>query len=90
MLGALYEPSVHAVAVEGGLEGYLSILEDQFAYVPGYVIVPGILEAADIGDVAQALAPRPVLLENMRDGRNRVVGHAVEAPHLRETGRGLF
>ena len=82
LLGALYETSVHAVAVEGGLDGYLSILKDQFAYVPSDAIVPGILEAGDIGDVAKALAPKPVLLENMRDGRNRVVGHAVEAPHL--------
>jgi hypothetical protein len=82
LLGALYENSVHTIAVEGGLDGYLSVLEDQFAYVPGDVIVPGILEAGDIGDVAKALAPRPVLLENMRDGRNRVVRHAVETPHL--------
>jgi hypothetical protein len=82
LLGALYEANIHAVAVEGGLDSYLSILEDQFAYVPSDVIVPGILEAGDIGDVARALAPSPVLLENMRDGRNRVAGHAVEAPKL--------
>ena len=50
-------------------------------HVPSDVIVPGILEAGDIGDIAKALGPQPVLLENMRDGRNRVVGHAVEAPH---------
>ncbi len=81
LLGALYEKSIHAVVIEGGLDGFLSILEDQFAYVPSDVIVPGILEAGDIGDVAKALGPHPVLLENMRDGRNRVVGHAVEAPH---------
>ena len=81
LLGALYEANIHAVAVEGGLDSYLSILEDQFAYVPSDVIVPGILEAGDIGDVAKALAPAPVLLENMRDGRNRVAaGHALEAP----------
>ncbi len=81
LLGALYDDRVRAVVVEGGLEGYLSILEDQFAYVPEDVIVPGILEAGDISDVAKALAPRPVLLENLRDGRNRLVRPAVEPPH---------
>jgi dienelactone hydrolase len=81
LLGALYERNIHSVAIEGGLDGFLSILEDPFAYVPSDVIVPGILEAGDISDLAKALAPRPVLLENMRDGRNRVASHAVEAPH---------
>jgi dienelactone hydrolase len=80
LLGALYEDSVGAVAVEGGLENFASILEDRFAYVPSDVIIPGILEAGDLSEVAKALAPRPVLLENLRDGRNRVVRHAVEAP----------
>lgn len=82
LLGALFDEHVRAVAVEGGLDGYLSILEDQFAYVPADVIIPGILEAGDLADVAKALAPRAVLLENLRDGRNRVVGHTNGAAHL--------
>jgi hypothetical protein len=80
LLGALYEDSVRAIAVEGGLASFASILDDRFAYVPSDVIVPGILAAGDLSDVAKALAPRPVLLENLRDGRNRVVGRTIEAP----------
>jgi hypothetical protein len=80
LLCALYEDNVRALAIEGGLESFASILEDRFAYVPSDVIIPGILQAGDLGDVVKALAPRPVLLENLRDGRNRVVRHAVEAP----------
>ena len=39
--------------------------------MPQDVIVPGILETADIGDIVAALAPRAVLLEGFVDGRNR-------------------
>ncbi len=60
-----------AVAARGGLVSYLSVLGDRFCYVPQDVIVPGILETADIGDIVAALAPRGVLLEGFVDGRNR-------------------
>jgi dienelactone hydrolase len=68
---ALHEGGVRAVAARGGLTSFVSVLEDRFCYVPLDVIVPGILEAADIPDVVAALAPRPVLVENSVDGRNR-------------------
>jgi hypothetical protein len=74
LLGGLYEDGVHAVAARGSLVGYASVLEDNFAYVPNDVIVPGILEVADLADVAAALSPRPLLLEGTVDGRNRRVG----------------
>jgi dienelactone hydrolase len=73
ILAAFYERRVRAVAVHRGLASYRSILEDNFAYVPADIIVPGILEAGDIADVAAALAPRPVVLDEMVDGRNRLV-----------------
>jgi cephalosporin-C deacetylase-like acetyl esterase len=76
ILGALYENSVRAVAVRHGLVAYLSILDDNFTYVPNDIIVPGILEVGDIADVAGALAPRPVLLEGLIDGRNRLAPEA--------------
>ena len=71
LLAALYENNVRAVAVRGGLVSYLSMLQDRFCYVPQDVIVPGILETADVGDLVAALAPRAVLLERLVDGRNR-------------------
>jgi dienelactone hydrolase len=73
LLGALYEDRVGAIAVDGGLAGYLSVLDDRFAYVPADVIVPGVLEAGDIADVAARLAPRPILMEGLVDGRNRLI-----------------
>jgi hypothetical protein len=73
LFGALYEDGVKAVAVRRSLTSFVSILEDRFAYVPGDVIVPGIVKAGDLADVVAAVAPRPVLLEALRDGRNRVV-----------------
>ena len=76
LLTALYEPGVEAVAARGGLVSYLSVLGDRFCYVPQDVIVPGVLEAADLADVVAALAPRDVLIEGLVDGRNR----AVDAP----------
>src|SRR5262249_20403399 len=76
MLGALYENNVRAVAVRPGLAGYLSILEDRFAYVPLDVIVPGVLEVGDIADVMAAIAPRALLLGSLVDGRNPVVSEA--------------
>ena len=57
LLGSLYDDDVQTVAVQGGLVSYLSVLDDNFAYVPQDVIVPGILEVGDVADVASALAP---------------------------------
>lgn len=73
LLGCLYDDDVQAVAVQSGLVSYLSVLDDNFAYVPQDVIVPGILQAGDVADVASALAPRPLLLQGMVNGRDQVV-----------------
>jgi hypothetical protein len=73
ILGALYHDNVRTVAVHGGLASYLSVCDDYFAYVPADVIVPGILEAGDIADVAAALVPRSVLLSGLVDGRDRLL-----------------
>ena len=74
LLTALYEPDAAAVASRRGLASFLSVLEDRFAYVPLDVIVPGLLEAGDLPDVAAAIAPRPVLIAAPVDGCNRPVG----------------
>jgi dienelactone hydrolase len=71
LLAALYEDDVRAVAVRRGLVSYLSVLKDRFCYVSQDVIVPGILESADIVDVIAALSPRAVFLEGFVDGRDR-------------------
>ncbi len=73
MLGALFDNSIRIVAVRHGLVSYLSILEDRFSYISFDVIVPGVLEGGDLADLAAALSPRPMLLESLVDGRNRLV-----------------
>jgi len=77
ILAALYDDRVRAVAVRNGLVSYLSILDGRFAYVPQDIVIPGILEIGDLPDVAAALAPRPLLLEALVDGRNRSVPQAL-------------
>ena len=71
MLGALYEDDVRAVTARRTLAGYEAVLRDRFFYVPHDAIVPGALAAGDLCDVAAALAPRPLRLEGLVDGRNR-------------------
>jgi dienelactone hydrolase len=73
VLGTLYDPNVRTVVVNRGLASYESILEDAFAYVPADITVPGFLEAGDLPDVEAALAPKPMLLEDLIDGKNRLV-----------------
>jgi cephalosporin-C deacetylase-like acetyl esterase len=71
LLCALFEPDVKAVYAQGGLAGYQSILQSQFLHVHHDAVVPGALTVGDLGEVAAALAPRPLRLEGLVDGLNR-------------------
>jgi cephalosporin-C deacetylase-like acetyl esterase len=73
LFGALYEDTVHTVVARRTLAGYQSVLRDRFCYIPHDAIVPGALSAGDLCDVAAALAPRPLRLEGLVDGRNRLM-----------------
>ncbi len=73
LLTALYENNVKAVVARNGLISYLSVLQDRFCYVPQEIIVPGILESADIVDIVAAIAPRAVFLEGFVDGKDRLL-----------------
>ncbi|MFN7995022.1 MAG: acetylxylan esterase [Bryobacteraceae bacterium] len=84
ILGALYEPEVRAVAVRNGLVSYAALLEDAFEYVPADATVPGFLEVCDLPDVVAAVAPRPVLLEDPIDGKNRLAGPSTRASRIPE------
>jgi dienelactone hydrolase len=85
LLGALFEDEVTAVAVQGGLIGYQSLLQSPFCYIPHDVVVPGVLRAGDLCDVAAALAPRPLRLVGLVDGLNRPVTADVLAKVLEPT-----
>ncbi len=80
LLAGLYEDSVTAIAARGGLISFVSVLEDRFSHIPEDVVIPGILEVADVSDIIDAQAQRPVLLERSVDGRNRLDRHSDSHP----------
>jgi dienelactone hydrolase len=83
LFGALYEEKVRAVVCRGGLAGYGALLRDRYCYIPHDALVPGALTAGNLCDVAAALAPRPLRIEGLVDGRNvRLL--LAEAQHLFE------
>jgi hypothetical protein len=73
LLGALFDEDMRAVYVRGGLVSYESLLAGPFLYVPHDCVVPGALTVGDLGDVAAALAPRPLWLGELVDGVNQRV-----------------
>jgi len=70
---ALYEPSVNAVLIRGGLVSYRSLLESPFCYAPFDAIVPGGAKVTDLPETAALLSTRAVRFEEMVDGWNRRV-----------------
>lgn len=62
---------VRVVYARGGLVSYRDVLNSPFFYVPHEAVVPGVLKVGDLDDVAALLAPRPLRLEALVDGRNR-------------------
>ena len=71
LLGGLFEDDVCAVCVLNGLSDFHSVLPTQFVQIPYDVVVPGVLTAGDLPDVAAAIAPRPLRLDGLVDGLNR-------------------
>ena len=67
---------VRAVLVRGGLVSFASVLERRCHYVPVDAVVPGLLRAADVPLLAEALCDAGASLhaEDLRDGSNRRVG----------------
>ncbi|HXV75662.1 MAG TPA: acetylxylan esterase [Candidatus Polarisedimenticolaceae bacterium] len=65
--------SVRAVYVHRGLVSLASILESPRVCLPHEAVIPGLLESLDLPDLAAALAPLPIRLEALVDGRNRPV-----------------
>ena len=55
-------------------------------YVPHDVVVPGILTTGDLDDLAATLAPRPLWLDSLVDGMNRLVPKESLANRYRSTG----
>jgi len=72
LLGALYEDEVRAVYVRGGLSAFASVVRDPFVYLPPDVVIPGLLTAGDLPDLAAALAPNPLRMDELVGGFNRL------------------
>ena len=70
---ALYEDNLRGIATRRNLIGFASILDDAFAYVPGHVIVPDMLSAGDIADIAASLPAASTRFESPVDARNRLI-----------------
>lgn len=73
LLGSLYDDDVRAGFIHRGLSSFSSALQGPFCYLPHDCMVPGVLTAGDISDLAAVLAPRPMRLSSLVDGRNRKV-----------------
>jgi cephalosporin-C deacetylase-like acetyl esterase len=73
LFGALFEDEVRAIYVHGGLTGYQSLLQSPFCYVPHDAVIPGALTEGDLCDLAAVLAPCPLWMDGLVDGRNRGV-----------------
>src|SRR5262249_30454004 len=73
LLGALFEDDVRAVYIHRGLSDFLSVVEGPFCYLPHDVVVPGVLTVGDLCDLAGAVAPRALRMDEMVDGLNREV-----------------
>jgi hypothetical protein len=87
LLIALYEDDIRAVSVRGGLSDFQCVLSHQFVYIPHDVVIPGVLKTGDLPDLAAAVAPRPLRLDDLVDGFNRLhspaAARAVYEPAIR-------
>ena len=81
LLTGLYEDGVLGVLARGGLVANASLLDGPACHVVLDDIVPHVLDAGDLPDLAGAMAPRWVRFECPVDGRNR----AASAERIAET-----
>jgi len=76
LFGGLYEDNLRAIATRRSLISFESTLEDPFVYLPGHVIVPDMLSAGDLSDIAASLPPALILSESPIDAKNRILPQA--------------
>lgn len=66
------EVKPRAVYAHGGLTSFASTLESPFVQIPHDAVIPGVLLGHDLPASAAKLAPLPLRLEGLVDGRNRL------------------
>jgi cephalosporin-C deacetylase-like acetyl esterase len=82
LFGGLWEDDVRAIAINGCLVDYATLLDNPFCHVPHDAIVPLTMPAGDLGEVVAALAPRGVRLQGLVDGNNRKAPDAAVAKSM--------
>jgi cephalosporin-C deacetylase-like acetyl esterase len=88
LLAALGDKEIRAVYAHGGIVSYVSVLESPFVQLPHDCVVPGVFETGDLPELVAALSPRPVNLEGLVDGVNRIVTEdKIKATYVRATQR---
>jgi hypothetical protein len=73
LFASLFEETICATFIQGGLVSFQSMLNEPFCYVPHDAVVPGALSVSDLSDMAAALAPKQLRLTNFVDAQNRAV-----------------
>lgn len=68
---------IRCVSAHGGIVTYSSLLESPFVHVPHDIIVPLLSPYLDLHRTASAIAPRPLRITGLVDGRNRLVANKV-------------
>jgi cephalosporin-C deacetylase-like acetyl esterase len=88
LFAGFLEKDVPAVYARGGLASYGSILHSPFIAVPYDIILPGVLRTGDLHQVASAIAPRAIRLEELVNGLNRPDGLRERHFQPRQLGKG--
>jgi cephalosporin-C deacetylase-like acetyl esterase len=73
LLTALADEDIRAVYAHGGIVSYLSVLESPFVQLPHDCVVPGVYSTGDLPELVATMSPRPLRLEGLVDGVNRIV-----------------
>ncbi|MDP6039991.1 MAG: acetylxylan esterase [Candidatus Latescibacteria bacterium] len=70
LFGALFEKDIKAIVARGLFAEFKSVLNNTYCYLPHDAVIPGAVTTGDLCDITTALAPCPLRMENLIDGRN--------------------
>ena len=88
LLLSLYEDSIAAICLSGGLSDFHGVLDSPQIRIPHDAVVPGLFTTGDICDlVAQALTKHPLRIEAAVNGSNRLLTPSEVDEYHREIER---
>ena len=73
LLAAVYDEQLAAVSVSGGVLSFVDVLRHSRVQIPHDVVIPGLLNVADVVDLLQVCSRQPVRLSNLVDAGNRAI-----------------